>query len=62
MFKLIIKFKYLNTDNQSYKVLCREANKLYNQNIKLQNIIINLQNHNKKLQDQKNKTYKELKK
>jgi hypothetical protein len=61
MFKLINKFKYLNTDNHSYKVLCKEANKLYNQNIKLQNIIIKLQNNNKKLQDKNIKENKELK-
>jgi|LakMenEpi03Aug12_release.lakeMendotaPanAssembly.Ray.scaffolds.fasta_scaffold6919175_1 hypothetical protein len=47
--KFITKFKYVLTDNHSYKVLAKEANKLYNENINLKNYIKILQNENDKL-------------
>jgi hypothetical protein len=54
--KFITKFKYFLTDNHSYKMLAKEANKLYNENINLKIYIQTLQNKNKKLKvkNQKN--------
>jgi hypothetical protein len=52
------KYLYRITDNHSYKKLCKEANKLYNENINLKNIINNLTNKNKELQEIINKNNK----
>lgn len=60
MKNFIHKFKYFSTDNHSYKVLCKEANILYNQIINLNNQLKNIKNENIKLKniinDQKNIT------
>jgi hypothetical protein len=56
--KFITKFKYILTDNHSYKMLVKEANKLYNENLNLKIYIKTLQNENNKLKvKNQNNTY-----
>ena len=51
MKKVIIKYKYLPTDNSSYKYLCKEANELYNKILNLNNQLENIKKENIKLKN-----------
>ena len=56
--KFITKFKYILTYSHSYKMLVKEANKLYNENLNLKIYIKTLQNENNKLKvKNQNNTY-----